>query len=480
MPEMQTRSELAVPIQHGEDVLGVLNLESDELNAFSEGDGNLLQAIADQVAMALDNARLFQEVKVQRDEAMAVTESLFNLTDQVVSMNRVATALLSTNDLDEVAHMFVESLRDEMGVQKSGLWMVDGDLMRLAAAVGLPACALSEVWGEACTALLEVGQTAKYLRRRQFTGETCCDLYFDDWFMLPVKAHNEVLGVLVTEAGALEDDTLRMFINQAALGLSAARAYRRLSEQAEVLAQTNRELARAIQSKTNLLNFMSHEVRNPLTAIIGFAKLLQKERVGPLNKKQCDFIARILTGSQHMASLVSEVLDLSKAEAGKLSIHIESIPVADILADAVNIVSGRAAEKDIKIAIDAPDPPVLVQADPTRLRQVLLNLLTNAIKFTGRQGSIVVGAAARTGPEGGPEVVIRVSDTGIGIKEADFPKVFGEFDQIEDERTRSEVGTGLGLPLTKELVELHHGRIWFESTYGEGTTFFVALPAASQ
>ncbi len=482
-PEMQTLSELAVPIQHGDEVLGVLNLESNELNAFSEGDEILIQAIADQVAMALDNARLFQEVKVQRDEAMAVTETLFNLTDQVVSMNRVATALLSTNDLDEVARRFVESLRDEMGVQKSGLWMVDGDLMRLAAAVGLPEQALSEVWGEDCKgkhcpALLEVGQAAKYLRRRQFTGETCCDLYFDDWFMLPVRAHNEVLGVLVTEAGALEEDTLRMFINQAALGLSAARAYRRLSEQAEVLARTNTELARAIQSKTNLLNFMSHEVRNPLTAIIGFAKLLQKERVGPLNKKQSDFIARILTGSQHMASLVSEVLDLSKAEAGKLSIHIEPTPVTDILTDAVNIVSGRAAEKNIKIEIDAPDSQVLVQADPTRLRQVLLNLLTNAIKFTGKRGEIVVGAAAQPGPEREREVVIWVSDTGIGIKEKDFPKVFGEFDQIENEQTRSEVGTGLGLPLTKELVELHHGRIWFESTYGEGTTFFVALPAA--
>jgi two-component system cell cycle sensor histidine kinase PleC len=173
--------------------------------------------------------------------------------------------------------------------------------------------------------------------------------------MLPVKAHNEVLGVLVTEMGALEDDTLRMFINQAALGLSAARAYRQLSEQAEVLARTNTELAHVIQSKTNLLNFMSHEVRNPLTAIIGFAKLLQKERVGPLNQKQRDFIARILTGSQHMASLVSEVLDLSKAEAGKLSIHIEPTPVANILTDAVNIVSGRAAEKEIVIDIDTPD-----------------------------------------------------------------------------------------------------------------------------
>ncbi len=470
-------SELAVPIQHGERILGVLNLESEELNAFDAGDESLVQAIADQLALALDNARLFQEVKVQRDEAMAVTETLFKLTDQVVSMNRVATALLASNDLDKVAQSFVVNLRDEMGIQKCGLWLVERDVVYLAASVGLSEAAVSQTWDH-CPDFQKVIQTERHLTWRNFGAEACCDAYFDNWLMLSVKAHDEVLGVLVTEANVLEEDTLRMFVNQAALGLAAARAYRRLSDQAEILARTNAELARAIQAKTNLLNFMSHEVRNPLTAIIGFAKLLKKERVGSLNEKQVDFIERILSGSRHMANLVSEVLDLSKAEAGKLSLNLEPVSVSEICTDVVNMISGRIQEKDLRIDVDIADSALLVQSDPTRLRQILLNLLTNAIKFTPVDGLITVGAKAQHGPEGQAEVVLWVSDTGIGIKKEDFSKVFGEFDQIDDDRTSSEVGTGLGLPLTKELVELHGGRIWFESEYNVGTTFFVALLAA--
>jgi signal transduction histidine kinase len=220
---------------------------------------------------------------------------------------------------------------------------------------------------------------------------------------------------------------------------------------------------------------MSHELRTPLNAMIGFAQLLQDQVGGPLTDVQERFVANVVSSGEHLLQLVNDSLDLAKIEAGKLDLYPEPVLPAEFLPTVTTMLAVRAAAKRIVLDIDLPDSSLTVSADPTRLRQILLNLLTNAIKFTPDGGHVTVRAVQGVG-QAAQEVVLSVADTGIGIKSEDATKLFGAFEQIDSPLARAQEGTGLGLMVTKYLVELHGGRIWFETAFGIGTTFFVSLP----
>jgi signal transduction histidine kinase len=237
---------------------------------------------------------------------------------------------------------------------------------------------------------------------------------------------------------------------------------------------------------------MNHELRTPLNAVIGFTGLLERERAGPLNVEQARYVGYVKQSGEHTLALVNDVLDLAKIEAGKLDLHPEKLVVIDLLTGVVGMVSASAADKGLQLESEVFDPQLAVIADPLRLRQVVLNLVTNAIKFTqqggvrieaGRMGDLglqitdpVVAEKLSALPDPQSAIVIRVADTGIGIAEEDFPKVFGEFEQIDNPLSRAEEGTGLGLSLVKQLVRLHGGEVWLESEVGGGSTFYVAMP----
>ncbi len=470
---------VAVPIGNQERRLGVLELEGGDL--LHAGVEMLLQAVSDQLALALEGARLFAELKVQRDEALDVTQSLMELTDRVVGMNRGAMALLGARTPQEVAQNLVVHLRDEMGVQKSAVWLIESEGIQLAAAMGLDPEVLAE-WQtpEAkCPGLERVYQTGHGETRSSCPRGSYCTRYFQNCRLLPVRVQNEVLGIVITEWDTMDDDILRMFINEVALALFATRSYQQLQEKSRILATTNYQLSQVIKSKTELLNFMSHEVRNPLTAIIGFASLLQKARHDPLTTKQAYFVTQILNSSRHMADLVNEILDLSKVEAGKMELHYERVDLQAFCQDILGMVSGRAEDHGLVLKLEIADPVPALEADPLRLRQILLNLLTNAIKFTPSGGVVTLHARDGVRLDEADAVAIGVTDTGIGIRSEDMPKLFSEFEQIDSVMGRKEVGTGLGLPLTRKLVEMHRGRITVESVFNEGTTFTVWLPAAA-
>ena len=481
-PELpHTRSELAVPMQMGNRRLGALAIASDSPAVFDDADEGLLQAIADQLSLALENARSFEETKTQRDEATTMAGVLLEQNDWIVAVSRVTAALLDASDLDTAARVIVNALRTEMGIEKSALWVADtsSDELRLAAAL-IPNETLADLRPHD-EALNQVWRTGRRLTRKQsamIRGQTSYhNTCFDDWLMLPVKVRDEVLGVLVTERKGLNEDSLVMLLKQAASGLLAARSHGQLQQQAVVLEQTNAEMVRAMQVKSDFLNRMSHELRTPLNAIIGFGGLLKSERVGPLNEKQERCADNIHSSGQHLLSLVNDVLDLAKLEVGKVDLQMEAVDLEDLFNSVVSMLSANAEEKNIRVETDLTTPWSWVTADATRLRQILINLLSNAVKFTLEGGRVVLGAVAQTGPEGQEEILFSVSDTGIGIRREDYPRIFQEFEQMDSPLTRLEEGTGLGLALSKHLVELHGGRIWFESEYGEGTTFFVALPA---
>jgi signal transduction histidine kinase len=215
---------------------------------------------------------------------------------------------------------------------------------------------------------------------------------------------------------------------------------------------------------------MSHELRTPLNAIIGFSDVLLAGMFGGLTDKQREYVSDIHGSGEHQLALINDLLDLSKIEAGRLALELGTVSIAETLAASVMFVQERAARQSISLDLIAGIDLPLVQADGRKLKQVVVNLLTNAVKFTPPNGRVTLSAGRRDG-----EIVVSVADTGIGIAAEDQARLFQEFRQVRHGRA-SEEGTGLGLALSKKLVELHRGRMWVESEVGKGSTFSFTIP----
>jgi len=231
-----------------------------------------------------------------------------------------------------------------------------------------------------------------------------------------------------------------------------------------------RELEETSRHKSEFLASMSHELRTPLNAIIGFSQVLRERLFGELNEKQEEYVDDILTSGYHLLSLINDVLDLSKVEAGQLELEMAPFSLRESLERGVVMVRERATNEGVQVVVTALPEADLVTGDERRLRQVIFNLLSNAVKFTPAGGVVDVSAAQVNG-----EVRVSVADSGPGIAREDHERIFEEFRQTEAGAAQHE-GTGLGLALSKRLVELHGGRIWVESELGKGSTFVFTLP----
>jgi signal transduction histidine kinase len=237
------------------------------------------------------------------------------------------------------------------------------------------------------------------------------------------------------------------------------------------LGRLYRQLETANQHKSEFLANMSHELRTPLNAVIGFSEVLLERLFGDLNAKQDEYLKDILTSGRHLLSLINDVLDLSKVEAGRMELELSTFDVASALANAMTLVRERAQRHGVTLGLDVvPEVGALV-ADERKFKQIVLNLLSNAVKFTPDGGRIDVNARREE-----DNVMIAVHDTGIGIAPEDQAAVFEEFRQVGRDYTSKQEGTGLGLTLTKKFVELHGGRIWVESEPGKGSTFTFTIP----
>jgi signal transduction histidine kinase len=260
--------------------------------------------------------------------------------------------------------------------------------------------------------------------------------------------------------------------NRDELGALAAN----LNRMSDELGRLYRQLAAANQHKSEFLANMSHELRTPLNAIIGFSEVLHERMFGELNEKQAEYIQDILTSGRHLLSLINDILDLSKVEAGRMELELSRFDLSAALNNAVTLIRERASRHEIRLDL-LVDPAVgVVVADERKVKQILLNLLSNAVKFTPAGGHVGVTAGPTQAAAEPPGTVeIAVSDTGIGIAAEDLTAVFQEFRQVGSAVERAE-GTGLGLTLTKKFVELHGGRIWVASEVGKGSTFTFTLP----
>lgn len=250
----------------------------------------------------------------------------------------------------------------------------------------------------------------------------------------------------------------------------------RLTRKTVELEASKRNAEAASQAKSQFLANVSHELRTPLNAIIGFSTMLENEQFGPMgDPKYKEYAADIHESGKHLLDVINDILDLSRAEAGKLSIKLDALSLPKMVEKALHIVAGQAQEKKIDIFTDMPSRLPKIIADRVRLLQIMLNLLSNAIKFTPECGKIVIRARAEAGKNGVYFFTIEVEDTGIGMEEAEIARAFSSFNQSDAGLNRKYEGAGLGLPLTKRLVELHHGKIRIESAKGKGTTVIVRL-----
>jgi signal transduction histidine kinase len=237
------------------------------------------------------------------------------------------------------------------------------------------------------------------------------------------------------------------------------------------LGRLYRELETASRHKSDFLATMSHELRTPLNAIIGFSEVLHEQMFGELNERQLAYVNDVLEAGKHLLSLINDVLDLAKIEAGRMELTLSDVAIPELLRSAVSMHSDRADRGGIVLALTTDPAEITIPADERRVRQVVVNLLSNAVKFTPPDGRVDVSARLDNG-----HVEIAVADTGPGIPAEDLESIFEEFEQAGDGK-QAEEGTGLGLPLSRKLVELHGGRLWAESEPGHGSTFHFTLPA---
>ena len=303
----------------------------------------------------------------------------------------------------------------------------------------------------------------------EYLGTTLKEAGFRSLLGLPLLRGGSPIGAIViyrAEPGQFENkhfELLKTFADQAVIAIENARLFREIEDK-------SRQLEIASQHKSEFLANMSHELRTPLNAIIGFSEVLSERMFGDINEKQAEYISDILQSGQHLLSLINDILDLSKIEAGRMELELSDFDLPSSIENTLTLVRERAVRRGIELGHTVDEHLGMVRADERRVKQVLLNLLSNALKFTPEGGRIDVRAAVRDGM-----AEISVADTGVGISPEDQELVFEEFRQVGTAAKKVE-GTGLGLAISRKFIEVHGGRIWVESQVGKGSTFAFTLP----
>jgi GAF domain-containing protein len=476
------RTVLVVPLMREDIPIGTIIIRRTEVRPFTDKQIKLLETFASQAVIAIENVRLFQELEAR-------TRELARSVGELKALGEVGQAVSSTLDLQTVLSTIVGHAVQLSGTSGGVIYEYDeaagGFLLRASyrmeealveALRGAPIRLGEGATGRAAISRTSV-QVPDTLDEREYTGARLrpmlARLGYRSVLAVPLLREQRILGALTVwrkEAGNFSPEIvhlLQTFATQSTLAIQNARLFREIEEK-------NREIQAANRHKSEFLANMSHELRTPLNAIIGFSEVLQERMFGELNEKQAEYTDDILTSGRHLLSLINEILDLSKVEAGRMELELATFDLPLAIDNARTFVRERAAKHGINLDVTVDERLGDFVGDERKIKQILLNLLSNAVKFTPEGGRI--GIKARQA-DGGVE--ISVSDTGIGIAPEDQAKIFEEFRQAGGDYAHKKEGTGLGLTLAKKFVELHGGRIWVESEVGKGSTFSFTLPERS-
>ena len=469
------RSIMGAPMLVDDEVVGVLLVWRTSVDPFDARVSSLLTTFAAQGALALRNVQLFRALRRR-------SAQLARKVEQLEALAEVGTAVSSSLDADEVLTTIVTHAVELSGTDGGSLMEYDEEthLFGVRTAYGTSPSVIDAL--RATRIHVDetfVGRAALSRKAIQLPNLALTELdphlqvlYDGGWRSLvaiPLVRQDHVVGALVVRrkrAGAFSDETCEMlsaFATQSAVALTNARLYQQLERQSV-------ELAVASAHKSEFLASMSHELRTPLNAVIGFSEVLLERMFGELNERQEDYLQDILGSGKHLLALLNDILDLSKVEAGQMELDVTTFPAQDALQYAMSLVRERAAQHSITTHLDIAPELGSITADELRFKQVLLNLLSNAVKFTPDGGRINVTAWREA-----TDFIVTVSDTGVGILPADRDRIFDSFQQGGRSASKVE-GTGLGLTLTRRIVELHNGRLWLTSEPGSGSMFGFSLP----
>jgi GAF domain-containing protein len=468
------RTFLAVPMLRDEQVVGVIAIYRREVRRFDDSMVELLETFADQAVIAIENVRLFQTVESRSSELAQSVAELEALGD-------IAQAVSSSLDVDTVLDTIVTRAVQLSRADAGAINEFDEatDTLPFRAAPGMehmleqPAPRLGEgAVGRAAATRAPV-QIADITVPGAYTGrltDSLSDLRIRALLAVPMMQNNHVLGTLVVarrtpgEFPPEAERLLRALGTQSAIAIRNARLFREIEDK-------GRELEAANRHKSEFLANMSHELRTPLNAVIGFSEVLGERMFGELNDKQAEYVKDIHDSGRHLLSLINDILDLSKVEAGAMELDLGRFALAPALDNALTLVRERAERRGIILQAQLEEDLGEMEGDERKLKQILLNLLSNAIKFTSEGGRVTLEAR-----QDGTHVHIAVRDTGVGISEEDLAVIFEEFKQVGTDYARKVEGTGLGLTLTKRFIEMHGGHITVTSEPDVGSVFSATLP----
>jgi len=449
------------------EIIGALGIRNDPDRPLSAEDQELLDSISVQVAEALENARLLEQTQKHSVEMEAVAQ--------------VSAAASSILEADRLLQSVTQLTKERFNLYHVAIFLLKENNLELAAGTLLPKDSLASNISPEIDILEQESLVARAAREK--TPVVVDDISHHGGLMahptlpltrselaIPLIAGEQVLGVFDLQSdnpnrfGQGDIQIHTSLAAQVAVALQNAMLYAEQLETAEQLREVDR-------LKSEFLASMSHELRTPLNSIIGFADVLLEGIDGQLNNRMVEDVTLIRDSGRHLRALIGQMLDMSKIEAGVMELYYEEIDVPalaqEILANSRTLAKGKRLDIQLELAPDLDT----IEADRTRLTQILLNLMGNAVKFT-EQGSIVLSLDKL-----GDQLLASVKDTGIGIRKEDIPAIFEQFRQVDGSLTRKAGGTGLGVPISRSLVELHGGQMWVESEPGIGSTFFFSIPA---
>jgi signal transduction histidine kinase/HAMP domain-containing protein len=458
------RSMIAVPLRAHEKITGALGLADQTGRTYSDSEVALVQTFADQAAMAIENARLYEESR-KREE---IQNLLKELSQDITSLDIDSLIKKLTTKIREMLKVDISDIR----LFEEGKWLLRGvsgiDLSLLPAPRGTASARFRWVIENRRPLVIPDAAQEENLP----SGRTVKTLGLRGYLAVPLFSRGgEVIGVLRASTYEPRDftqeevDLLQQLANGTAIALENARLLEQTKKQAVELEEANK-------AQADFAAMIAHDLRAPLMAVISGAAMLEDGLFGPVNEEQKKWLAKIQGSSRNLVDLVSNILDLSKVEAGHVDLTKEEVDLKGLLQGSLENYLLLAQKKKISLRerLEAGLPQVKV--DPRRLDQVLSNLISNALKFTGEGGTVEVGA----GVEKGVGVRVYVRDSGVGIPKEEIGNLFEKYRQTTSGKISNQKGTGLGLVICKAIVEAHGGKIWVESEEGKGSTFAFMLP----
>jgi GAF domain-containing protein len=474
-----SRTILATPLLREGVAIGTMVVRRTEVRPFTEKQIKLLETFADQAVIAIENVRLFQELEER-------TRELARSVGELKALGEVGQAVSSTLDLQTVLSTIVGRAVQLSGTDCGIIYEFDEPTQEFHLRASYQ---MEEELVQAYQATpLRFGQGATGRAAETRVPYQIADLReehelatrgmrpllfrlgYQSLLAVPLLFEQKIMGALTIyrrQTGTFASEVvnlLQTFATQSVLAIQNARLFREIEDK-------SRELEAANRHKSEFLANVSHELRTPLNAIIGFSEVLGERLFGELNEKQAEYTDDILSSGRHLLSLINDILDLSKIEAGRMELELTTFHLPDAIENALLLVRERANRHGIKLGRVIDNGIGDVTGDERKVKQVLVNLLSNAVKFTPEGGQIKVEAMT-----GDSSIIISVSDTGIGIAPQDHEAIFEEFRQVGTSYAQKREGTGLGLSLTRKFVEMHGGKIWVESELGKGSKFTFTLP----